>query len=240
MANYCAFDLKVAGRDAAVQDFIRMLKHDPSLPGYGLGRVFSFDALPDTEEHCPDDPSLVSIQGYGDCAWSIQSALMDWKPYTLTDVSENLGLVIEAYSSEPGCQFQEHYLVSKGDVLLEECIDYEEIDATELTDEEILEIAEDHDLTSEQVLSMVNDNGYICFGGYGESYLDFEDLFSYFQVQEIEHSSEKQPDKSFSLDDQISAAQKKAENREDRIAEQKVQSIGSVQTVGTNDIVERN
>ena len=67
--------------------------------------------------------------------------------------------------------------------MLEDCVDYTEIYAEEMTEEGFQEVAKEHNMTTAQVKAMVNYNGDICFGGY-EAFGVFEDLFSFFPERE--------------------------------------------------------
>lgn len=76
---------------------------------------------------------------FGSCAWSVYCCMMpgdhsyyksmcegEFAPLAqehatnLPKASEELGLAIEVFSKEPGCEFAEHYLIKKGDVEVDE------------------------------------------------------------------------------------------------------------------------
>ncbi len=78
---------------------------------------------------------------FGNCAWSVLCCMIDSpssyyatnrdQPLrehstTLEKESQELDLDIEVYSSEPGMEFAEHYLISRGEIIKDECFDYEE------------------------------------------------------------------------------------------------------------------
>ena len=197
MANNCYFEMKIAGPEASVQECVKMLRHEGPYLNGGLGRVFSFDVIDEPEK----DPATgnIAIHGAGDCAWSIKSAIIEWSPFNLENVSERLGLVIEAYSSEPGCRFQEHVLVTQGNIEINECVDYDEHLIEGAEESYIQQVMEEYNLTREELMSKVNDNGDFCVGGY-ENFGDFEDLFAYFE-----------PEQKPSLSAQISSAESRAE-----------------------------
>ena len=102
-----------------------------------------------------DEPNASYLSGY--CAWSVYSCMfgtphtyyddfitekygnkyIGFMGTTLPDESRRLNLKIELYSEEPGCGFMEHYLIDNGEILIEDCVDYEEV-----LDEEGLEAGE--------------------------------------------------------------------------------------------------
>lgn len=175
MANNCYFEMKIAGEEKAVDEFVQMIKWQGD---YGLGRVFSFE---DTErDPAPSGAPFIAVTGSGDCAWSLRTALVEWTDdRNLLTEARRLGLVIEAFSSEPGCCFQEHLLINKGESVIDECVDYEEYMVEGLTDMELQSLAEDLSLTPEYLRSKMDVNGDFCVGGFGEKFGSFGDLFSF-------------------------------------------------------------
>lgn len=141
------------------------LVHQPASPiyyttnGYRLARFTGprhmfrvFEAYVNRNK---DEPNASYIFGY--CAWSVYSCMFG-TPHTyyddfitekygnkyigfigttLPDESRRLNLKIEVYSEEPGCGFMEHYLIDNGEILIEDCVDYEEV-----LDEEGIETGE--------------------------------------------------------------------------------------------------
>lgn len=198
MANNCLFDMKITGPEEAVRELVSMLKDEH--PTASIGRVFSFDVDEELTERAPGKPNIISVTGIGDCAWSMYSSMRDGlgrvKP--LDSVVENLGLAVEAYSSEPGIGFQEHLLIVKGDVKIDDCVDYEEHLIDGASEEYINKLLEEKHLTREELMSQVNCNGELCFGGF-DNYGDFSDLFQYFPEKE-----------KASLDQKIAQANEKA------------------------------
>lgn len=181
MANNCYFEMKIAGEEPAVQEFIQMLQRKGEFTNNGLGRVFSFDILnPDHPERDPVSGGIALV-GAGDCAWSIKSALQDWEPRNLMSETERLGLVVEAYSSEPGLCFQEHVLCDKGKMIIEDCVDYEEHWIEGADEMYIQEVMEEKGLTREELMSKLNHNGDYTEGGF-EDFGEFDDLFKYLEL----------------------------------------------------------
>ena len=78
---------------------------------------------------------------FGTCAWSVGSCMLDEyasyyaehkanpaysHQYCLEQASKDLDLKIELFSTEPGCQFTEHYVIQEGAVQTREVFSYEE------------------------------------------------------------------------------------------------------------------
>lgn len=198
MPNMCGFDMKIAGPEKAVQELVYMLQQKN--PYYSLGRVFSFDLDESQTENGPKGTDYIAVQGFGDCAWSVNSAMrQEFHPdRSLESETKRLGLVVEVFSSEPGFRFQEHVLIDKGDVLVDECPDYEEYLINGAPEAFIDNLLKEKDMTRDELMSKVNHNGEFCIGGV-EGYCEFQDLFRYLNVQE------KPP-----LDAVISSAHEKA------------------------------
>ena len=177
MANNCWYQMRIAGQKESVDQFIDMLSGKGSVH---LGRVFSVY----TDEPFTPYPGNKGI-GYadvsGDCAWSIkESMLPGYNPsITLATEAKRLGLVVEAYLSEPGNKFQEHVLINKGDILTFDCVDYQEHYVENMSEKELAELCEKRGLTKEELLSLVNDNGDYTVGGFGDDFANFADLSAY-------------------------------------------------------------
>ena len=177
MANYCAFDMRITGPEASIKEFVSMLRREGQFEHAGLGRTYSFD-VEDKIFSSTGLPGIFQVDGFGDCAWSVLTAMQ--KEYrgelpSLESETERLGLVVEVYSSEPGVGFQEHILIAKGDVIYADCVDYEEhyiegADSLEAYNEE-----NDTDFTED----MINDDGDVCIGGF-DNFGVFEDVSKYF------------------------------------------------------------
>lgn len=176
MANNCAFDMRITGKEDAIKEFIAMLSWQGEFEECGLGRTYSFDA-DELEETTV--PGIYTVTGYGDCAWSVLTAMREEyraDAPSLESETERLGLVVEVYSSEPGFCFQEHYIFVKGNCILDDCVEYEEhwIDSFNSLEEYNKEYGTDF------TEDMVNDNGDVCIGGFGDEYANFKDMTNYF------------------------------------------------------------
>lgn len=170
MANNCFYDMKITGRKENIKELIQMLKWEGKYENNGIGRVFScYDSS--IEEICGDiGYTLV----FGDCAWSVNSAMMNnaGREHGLESETGRLDLIVEVYSSEPGIGFQEHILINKGIVEINDCMDYEEhyVEDYETIEEYNAEYGTNF------TEDMVDENGDVCVGGFGDDYGDFQDF----------------------------------------------------------------
>lgn len=193
MANNCSFDMRITGGQAEIKELVSML-HWSSLGVHpGLGRIFSIDAEPLEKTNVP---GVYFLYLSGDCADSVKSSMRDdgVRYPSLESETKRLGLVVEVFSSEPGREFQEHVFISKGDVLVDDCVHYEEYFVDEYESLDGYNEAHGTNFTKD----MVNCNGEVCIGGFGDDYANFEDATQYFAA-ELEHSP-------LSVDEQISQA----------------------------------
>lgn len=132
MSNYCEYCLKAKGEEKNVKELVQILQYKhPDLEPYRI-----FDAY---EDECGTDNEnkyFVCLSGY--VAWSIISSILapeektknipsDRKLVNIINETNRLHLVIEIFSSESLIGFQEHYIIDNGDVLVNECKDYDEI-----------------------------------------------------------------------------------------------------------------
>ena len=177
MANNCWYQMRIAGQKESVDQFIDMLSGKGSVH---LGRVFSVY----TDEPFTPYPGNRGI-GYadvsGDCTWSIkESMLPGYNPsITLATEAKRLGLVVEAYSSEPGNQFQEHVLINKGDILTFDCVDYREYYFEDMSERHLAELCQKQGLTREELFSETAVDGVLTVGGFGDDFANFADLSAY-------------------------------------------------------------
>ena len=197
MANNCAFDMRITGGEAEIKELISMLRWENEF--HGLGRVFSMeiDSLEKT-----DVPDIFTIYLSGDCANSVKSSMRDdgIRFPSLESESKRLGLVVEVFSSEPGCEFQEHFLVAKGQVIIDACVHYEEHVVDNFGGVDNYNRIHGTNFTKD----MVNCNGEVCIGGFGAAYMDWHDAAEYFQSVGL------------SVDDRIRAATEKGKAAEGR------------------------
>lgn len=149
MPNYCDFEMKVNGTKENLDKFYNYLKADYYYNSDGslqsctadkhLFRIF--EVYLGTEGIYKEDENHTCII-LGQCAWSVYSCMFegdstyyshwdnkdksDFRGTTLPKISEELQLDIEVFSEEGGCGFMEHFLIRKGVVEIEDCVDYHE------------------------------------------------------------------------------------------------------------------
>ena len=140
--------LKIVGKDEeAVMQAALALQYKDFKDGYHLCRIFSSD-ITDTEEK----DGFFAVEVAGDCAWSVNSCMFDesyasWRGaklgeqnpshfkdwqgkdcftkefVTMPILCKRLGIGVEIWSREPGCAFQEHYMVGhNGKVCCDEVV----------------------------------------------------------------------------------------------------------------------
>lgn len=178
MANICGFSMCVKGNHQDIESFYNAMSQNGNIyMGRGAEAEIQYE----------DEESRAFIDGW--CKWSICSALisnaisMRTEPetwhfgdvdvsqlefITLMEACERWNLIVEVYSEECGCEFQEHYVVDHGKVVCNECVDYYEYC---LDDYETKEEAEEElgiKITDEEW----RDGGFISRGGFEE--WDFE------------------------------------------------------------------
>lgn len=164
MANNCFFEMRITGKKENIDELIEMI-HDRNVDS-DLGRVFSCDVSCEEEIN-----GITYIDVVGDCAWSVENSMMPGCiGHNLVDESKRLNLVIEIYSSEYGNCFQEHILIIKGDIDENETVHYEEHWVSGYNS--LKEYNEDNETCFTE--DMLNDNGDVVIGGFGENYGKFE------------------------------------------------------------------
>ena len=178
MANYCYFTMMITGVKEAVDELISMMKWEGIYAENGLGRIYEIDEY-DRDFHPANN---VSAKLTGDCAWSVTCAMRSdngRREVCLESETKRLGLVVEVFSEELGCAFQEHILIDKGEVIIDDCVDYEahyvgEHDTIEAYNEEY-----DTNFTEDMV-----DDDYVYEGGF-EHYGDFKDHLPFLNIRTL-------------------------------------------------------
>ena len=175
MANICSFSMCVRGTHENIKKFYNAMSQDGDLY---MGRGADARILYEDEE------GRALIDGW--CKWSVQSAMIDnaismrrepnmwaWgknvdasklKFITLWEACAKWNLDMEVYSEEPGCGFQEHYLVIDGQVVYEDCVEYNEYDLDDYDTKEEAEEELEIKITDEEW----EEGGYINRGGFEE------------------------------------------------------------------------
>lgn len=172
MANICSFVMKVRGNKEDIEQFHKAVNQEGKIwMGRGAETDLTFEE---------DGAAFLS----GWCKWSVVSSLIDnavsmrteperWyhKPgeeeheyITLYEACKRWNLVMEVYSEEGGCQFQEHFLCDKGDVICEECVEWEEYDIGDYESKEEAEEDLDVEFTDEEWAN--HDDYRITRGGF--------------------------------------------------------------------------
>lgn len=156
MPNYCDYEMKINGKKENVEKLISYLQAEYSYKGDGtvecsadkhFFRVFGADVLEEYEIDPGKEDTLYTAIVGGCCAWSVYSCMMQGEHTYYNRVKESnkkefygthmieatreLDLEVEIFSEEPGCGFMEHYRIDKGEVLVDDCVDW-----CELYDEE--------------------------------------------------------------------------------------------------------
>lgn len=153
MANLCSFLMRVRGSMGDIEQFYNAMMQNGTIY-MGRGAEASLDW---------EDDNVAMINGC--CKWSVQSAMVDnaismrtnpdrwyWGDgksseglefITLFEACKKWNIVMEVYSEECGCEFQEHYICDKGDVICNECVEWHEYDLYDYETKE--EAEEDYD-----------------------------------------------------------------------------------------------
>ena len=121
MPNYCDFTMKIVGSRKDCRTFMtRLVSYD--VPNH-FYRIFEADVYDEREV---EGTTSLYISGY--CAWSLYtcckgSGYFDGDLFEIN--TRELNLKMEAYSREPGADFEEHYIYDNGECLEDSCVDTE-------------------------------------------------------------------------------------------------------------------
>lgn len=173
MANVCSFSMLVKGNVDNIHKFYNAMSQ---IGDIYMGRGADAEIQIDEEEGC------ANIDGW--CKWSVQSAMvtnaesMRSKPdmwywgdgvdvnrlefITLFEACQRWNLDMEVYSEEGGCCFQEHYVVINGDLVCDECVEWNEYCLDDFNTKEEAEAEFDIKITDKEW----SDGGYISRGGF--------------------------------------------------------------------------
>lgn len=179
MANICSFSMLVKGDTENIKKFYNAMTQNGSIyMGRGADAKLELD----------EEDGVGQIDGW--CKWSVRSAMesnaisMRNNPgmwafsnvdptklefITLFEACRKWNLDMEVYSEEPGCCFQEHYVVVNGDLICDECVEWNEYCIDDYESKEEAEAELGIEITDEEW------NSGECFIGRGgfESW-DFE------------------------------------------------------------------
>ena len=181
MPNYCDYFMKVKGKPENVDEFVEVIQASYSFDDQDncicdAGRHFwrVFEAYIEDEE-IVDGIKSVYIGGY--CAWSVHSCMMSGESTYQNDYPNGLGttldieskrleLEIEVFSGEPGMGFMEHFVIIKGEIKMNACIEYHEYDTEEYKTVKAMNKALGTKFTERQfAYAKDKDDGYIKVGG---------------------------------------------------------------------------
>ena len=163
MANNCYFEMKIKGTKANCEAWYKKMTSCDELNHFY--RIFSADIY---NEGGTDKEYYMCIAG--DCAWSLETCCRASGYSEGTDLfavnTQGLNLVMEAYSSEPGCAFQEHYIYNRGNCLKDACVDYYEVhyNADDYYDFEAFK--REYDIPDEVTEDDLDEGGNYCEGGF--------------------------------------------------------------------------
>lgn len=163
MANECSFTMVITGRAANVREFLKTMR-----------RNWAYEVIcedePELEDFAPDDIVSEYVEGF--CKWSVLCAMRDeYRNPSVESESRKLNLFVEIYSTEIGCAFQEHVFIKKGEIVVDDCVDYNEIYVGQYDSIEEYNAANGTDFTQ----NMVEDD-LIIIGGFGEEYNSFHSI----------------------------------------------------------------
>jgi hypothetical protein len=171
----------VVGKKENIEEFIKVIQAD-----YDYGNmVFNndrhmfrvFEAECNGVEQRYGNVYEAVINGY--CAWSVSSCMLEGGYYnsfkkeypsefrgtTLPIESKRLNLDIEVYSEESGMCFQEHYVIIDGEIVRNECVDWEEVWVEDFETKEEAEEELEIKITDEE-WAAGQDEGYFTRGGF--------------------------------------------------------------------------
>lgn len=184
MANNCFYEMKVVGEKNAVQEFVQLLRWDKQIKGKGLGRTYSAQVYDDSIVNDSNGRAYTELRLCGDCAWSVDGAMIrTGNDPSLLSETLRLNLAVEVFSSESGEHFQEHYIISQGNMPVSEVKAYYEFDteayAPRKLKEEIAAFCEMLEISQDEFHNNL-DEGIYRSGGFGDN-CDFCDLTRYLQ-----------------------------------------------------------
>lgn len=180
MANICSFSMCVRGKRKDIGSFYNAMTQN--------GNVYMGRGA-DADIEYEDEDNRAFISGW--CKWSVQSAMVDnaismreepdmwyWGEgvditqlefITLFEACEKWNLDMEVYSEESGCCFQEHYVCINGNIICDECVEWNEYCLSDYETKEEAETELEIEITDKEWNS---EEEYIGRGGF-ESW-DFE------------------------------------------------------------------
>lgn len=169
MPNYCDYEMKIKGTKKNCQEWLSRM-NDYEKENH-FWRIFDADIV---DEDGTENNYEMTI--CGDCAWSLESCCRASGYSNGVDLFEvntrELNLIMEAWSTEPGMAFQEHYIYNNGECQSDECIEYNEYWYDEDEYESIEKFAKEFDLGN-ITEDDLDENDYYHTGGF-ENYGQYE------------------------------------------------------------------
>lgn len=181
MANVCQYLMKIVGAELQVKELVEMLQWKGKYENCGINRVY--DAHVNEEGVIKEGFYYCIVDG--NCAWSVLSSMLTKGDVSnaIDEATKKLNLAVEIFSEECGLAFQEHFVIGKGTIFVNECVDWEEVYVSDYDDNELEELAKRTGKTVDELKKMAAEgNNYFEIGGFtgedGEStFGDFkEDL----------------------------------------------------------------
>jgi hypothetical protein len=155
--------MRIKGNKDNVNEFHKRMS-DYDMPNH-LWRMFETDIY---DEYDNGD-GTITIDVAGSCAWSIESCCRTSGYSNGIDLfevnSKELNLEIESWSDECGMCFQEHYVILKGDLVCDECVDWCEYYLCDYETKEDAERELEIEITDEE---WEGDEDFISRGGFGD------------------------------------------------------------------------
>lgn len=168
MANNCYYEMVVFGTKENCNEWLNRMRGEDCSVYKRFYRVFDSDVI---DEGGSDKNYFMHI--VGDCAWSLYCCGRRDEPEEdlFAKTTAELSMVMEAYSSEPGMGFQEHFIYDNGEMIADECKDYTEVcwDSSEF--ERIEDFIKEWELTLTE--EDFDEDGIARIGGFGEDWGDF-------------------------------------------------------------------
>lgn len=124
MANTCYVEGKVwAKSEAKIRSFLTWL------------REYKMLSVAATEDIQKLENGLYSQEFIGDCKWSIESSINSPSDKKGDLTTKTDGIIVELWSQEPGCGFEEHYIVENGSITTNDAADWTVVCIDDFEDE---------------------------------------------------------------------------------------------------------
>lgn len=164
MPNFCWYEMKIKGSKENCYRWLKKMK------SYDEHNHFwrMFDPINIDDEGGTEYDYYMKFSG--DCAWSLESCCRD-SGYSggvdlFAENTKDLQIKMEAYSSEPGCCFQEHYIYDNGVCIADRCVDYHEIYWDRYEHKSFDSFKKEFELPAHIIESDFDDDGYCEIGGF--------------------------------------------------------------------------